>query len=128
LIDRIHGLLPGWEMPKIMSADIHLSRGVGIAADYFSEAMHQMRTITASSIVKDRVEILGEPSIRDERAVLKLASAIYKLLRPDLQFDREVLEVSMELAVELRNRVREKLHEMIPNEFPGKPLEWRLRI
>ncbi|MCL7384513.1 MAG: BREX system Lon protease-like protein BrxL, partial [Thaumarchaeota archaeon] len=103
-------------------------RGVGIAADYFSEAMHQMRTITASSIVRDRVEILGEPSIRDERSVIKLASAIYKLLRPDLQLDREVLEVSMELAVELRNRIREKLHEMIPNEFPGKPLEWRLRI
>ena len=127
LIDRIHGLLPGWEMPKIMSADIHLSRGVGIAADYFSEAMHQMRTITASSIVKDRVEILGEPSIRDERAVIKLASAIYKLLGPDLQFDREAFEISMDLAVELRNRIREKLHEMIPSEFPGKPLEWKLR-
>jgi ATP-dependent Lon protease len=114
-------------MPKIMSAEIHLSRGVGIAADYFSEAMHQMRSITASSIVKDRVEILREPSIRDERAVLKLASAIYKLLRPDLQFDGEVLEVSMDLAVELRNRIRGKLHEMIPSEFPGKPLEWKLR-
>ena len=128
LIDRIHGLLPGWEMPKIMSADLHLSRGVGIAADYFSEAMHQMRSITASSIVKDRVEILGEPSIRDERSVLKLVSAIYKLLRPDLDFEREILEVSIELAIELRNRIREKLHEMIPNEFPGKPLEWRLKV
>jgi ATP-dependent Lon protease len=123
----MHGLIPGWEMPKIMSAEIHLSRGVGIATDYFSEAMHQMRSITASSIVKDRVEILREPSIRDERAVLKLASAIYKLLRPDLQFDGEVLEVSMDLAVELRNRIRGKLHEMIPSEFPGKPLEWKLR-
>jgi ATP-dependent Lon protease len=127
LIGIIHGLIPGWEMPKIMSADMHLSRGIGIAADYFSETMHHMRTITASSIVKDKVEILGEPSIRDERLVLKLASAIYKLLRLDLQFDRGVLEISMDLAVELRNRIREKLHEMIPNEFPGKPLEWRLR-
>jgi len=45
LIDRIHGLLPGWEMPKIMSAELHLSRGVGFAADYFSEVMHQLRAI-----------------------------------------------------------------------------------
>jgi len=126
LIDRIHGLIPGWEMPKIMSADLHLSRGIGIAADYFSEAMHQMRTIIASSLIRDRVEILGEPSIRDERSVVKLASAMYKLLRPNLEYDKQALEISMDLAVELRNRVREKLHEIIPSEFPGKPLEWRL--
>jgi ATP-dependent Lon protease len=127
LIDRIQGLIPGWEMPKIMSADLHLSSGIGIAADAFSEIMHQMRSVSASSIIRDNVEITGQPSIRDERAITKIASALYKLLRPDLTFDREVLEISMDLAVELRNRVREKLHEMIPSEFPGRPLEWRVR-
>ena len=132
LIDRIQGLIPGWEMPKIMSAGLHLSSGIGIAADAFSEIMHQMRSISASSIIRDNVEIIGQPSIRDERAITKIASALYKLLRPDLlgpgsALDREALEISMDLAVELRNRVREKLHEMIPSEFPGKPLEWRVR-
>jgi len=127
LIDRIHGLIPGWEMPKIMSADLHLSRGVGIAADYFSEVMHQLRSITAFSILREKTSLSGEPSIRDERAVYKIASTMYKLLRPDLEYDREILEISMDLAVEMRNRTREKLHEMIPNEFPAEPLEWRLR-
>jgi len=84
LIDRIQGLIPGWEMPKIMSADLHLSSGIGIAADVFSEIMHQMRSISASSIIRDNVEIIGQPSIRDERAITKIASALYKLLRPDL--------------------------------------------
>lgn len=110
-----------------MSADIHLSSGIGIAADAFSEIMHQMRSISASSIIKERIELAGQPSIRDERAVAKIASALYKLLRPDLEFDRGVLEVSMNLAVKLRNRIREKLHEMIPSEFPREPLEWELR-
>jgi len=127
LIDRLHGFLPGWEMPKIMSADLHLSRGIGIAADYFSEAMHQLRAITASKIIRERVEITGEPSIRDERAIIKLASAMYKLLRPDLGYDKEVLEISMDLAVELRTRVRRKLHELIPSEFPSRSLGWRYR-
>jgi ATP-dependent Lon protease len=127
LIDRIQGLIPGWEMPKIMSADLHLSSGIGIAADAFSEIMHQMRSISASSIIRDNTEIAGQPSIRDERAVTKIASALYKLLRPDLTFDRKVLEISMDLAVELRNRIRKKLNEMIPSEFPGKLLELRLR-
>jgi ATP-dependent Lon protease len=127
LIDRIQGLIPGWEMPKIMSADLHLSSGIGIAADAFSEIMHQMRSISASSIIRGNVEVVGQPSIRDERAITKIASALYKLLRPDLEFDGEALEISMNLAIELRNRIREKLHEMIPSEFPREPLEWRLR-
>ena len=128
LIDRVHGLIPGWEMPKIMSADLHLSRGVRIAADYFSEAMHQLRSITASSILSEKTSLSGDPSIRDERAVYKIASAIYKLLRLDLEYDREILEISIGLAVELRSRVREKLHEMIPSEFPSRALDWRSRF
>lgn len=33
LLDRIHDLIPGWELPKIMEADKHLSHGLGLAAD-----------------------------------------------------------------------------------------------
>ena len=125
LIDRIHGLLPGWEIPKITSRA--LSDGAGISADYFSEYMHQLRSFSFSKIIVESVELLGRPSIRDERAVIKLASAMYKLLRPDGEYDREVLEASLNLAVEFRNRVRAKLHEMLPDEYPGEPLAWRLR-
>jgi len=45
------------------------------------------------------------------------------IIRADLAFDREVLEICTDLAVELRNKIREKLHEMIPSEFPIRPLE-----
>ncbi|MEM4053604.1 MAG: BREX system Lon protease-like protein BrxL [Ignisphaera sp.] len=127
LIDRVNGLIPGWEIPKIMSSEEHLSKGYGISADYFSEILHQMRSITATKIIQERVELLNQPTIRDERAAYKIASAMYKLLRPDLEYDREVLEMSMDIAVEYRNRIRFKLHEMIPGEFSGKQLEWRFR-
>jgi len=127
LIDRVHGLIPGWELPKIMRAERHLSRGIGIAADYFSEIMHQLRSLTYSKIIQDHVEITGDPSIRDERAVVKLASAMYKLLRPDGEYDREVLGISVEIALELRDRVRRKLHEMIPGEYPDARLGGRIR-
>lgn len=72
-----------------MSADLHLSRGIGFAADYFSEVMHQLRAITFTKVIADFVEITGNPSVRDERSILKLA-AMYKLLRPDGEQDREV--------------------------------------
>jgi len=125
LIDRIAGLLPGWELPKITTQS--LSSGIGISADYFSEYMHQLRPNSFSKLIADSVEIDGGPSIRDERSVLKLAAAMYKLLRPDGEYDREVLEASVNLAVEMRNRIRSKLHEMILGEFPETPLSWRPR-
>ena len=127
LIDRINGLIPGWEMPKIMSSETHLSKGLGISVDYFSEILHQMRYISVSGIIREKIELMNEPTIRDERSITKLASAIYKLLRPDLEYDREVLEISMDLSIELRNRIREKLHEMVPEEFSSKPIEWRFK-
>ncbi len=86
-----------------------------------------MRSITATKIIQERVELLNQPTIRDERAVYKIASAMYKLLRPDLEYDREAMEICMDIAVEFRNKIREKLHGMIPGEFSGKPLEWRFR-
>jgi len=42
-IDRIHGLIPGWELPKISQSKYHLSKGYGIASDYFRRgpALHE---------------------------------------------------------------------------------------
>lgn len=125
LLDRIAGLLPGWELPKITTQA--LSNGIGISADYFSEYMHGLRSFSFSKIIADSAEIGGRPSIRDERAVIKLASAMYKLLRPDGDYDKHVLELALNLAVEMRNRIRRKLSEMIPGEFPEEPLTWRPR-
>ena len=78
-------------------------------------------------IVNDHVELSGRPSIRDERAVYKIASAMYKLLRPDGEYDEEVIKLCGDLAVELRNRVRARLHALLPDEYPSQPLTWRLR-
>ena len=42
-VDRIHGIIPGWELPKIKQAKYHLSQGYGLASDYFAEILHEMR-------------------------------------------------------------------------------------
>ncbi|CAF1548029.1 unnamed protein product, partial [Rotaria sordida] len=41
LLDRIHGILPGWNLPR-MSTDA-LSKGVGFKADFLGEIFHSMR-------------------------------------------------------------------------------------
>ncbi|MEM0492332.1 MAG: BREX system Lon protease-like protein BrxL, partial [Acidilobaceae archaeon] len=70
---------------------------------------------------------LGNVTIRDERAVKKIVSAFMKLLFPDLEFDKRELQVVVQYAVELRQRVRDWLHKLSPGEFPRESLSFKLR-
>jgi len=65
-IDRGHGLIPGWELPKISQAKYHLSKGFGIASDYFAEAMHSMRKESLVGLVSKHVELARKFKLRDE--------------------------------------------------------------
>ncbi|MEM1703570.1 MAG: BREX system Lon protease-like protein BrxL [Zestosphaera sp.] len=127
LIDRIRGVIPGWELPKIGRARYHLSQGYGIALDYFSEVLHELRKESLVGEVSKHVELLGNVTIRDERAVKKIVSAFVKLLFPDLEFDKRELQVVVQHAVELRQRVRDWLHKLSPGEFPRETLSFKLR-
>ncbi|MEM4732446.1 MAG: BREX system Lon protease-like protein BrxL [Desulfurococcaceae archaeon] len=127
LIDRIRGVIPGWELPKIGRARYHLSQGYGIALDYFSEALHELRKESLVGEVGRHVEILGNATIRDERAVKKIVGAFIKLLFPNLEFDKRELQAVVQYAVELRQRVRDWLHKLSPGEFSREELSYKVR-
>lgn len=127
LIDRVRGIIPGWELPKIGQAKYHLSQGYGIALDYFSEVLHELRKETLVGEVSKHVELLGNVTIRDERAVKKITSAFLKLLFPSLEFDRHELQQVIQHAIEMRQRVRDWLHKLSPGEFPKEALSFKLR-
>ena len=126
LIDRVHGLLPGWELPKIMKSDVHLASGYGLAVDYLSEILHRMRARSFEPLVDQSVELVGDYTIRDEKAVKKLLSGILKLIFPHGEFDRSELAEIVNLTVELRQNVVNVLSEMSPSEFPKKRLSARV--
>lgn len=126
LVDRIHGLIPGWELPKIMRSDLHLASGYALAADYLAEVLHRLRYRSFQKIVEESVELVGEYSIRDEIAVKRLLSGILKLVFPHGEFGRSELADVVSLAVELRQRVVDVLSEMSPSEFPRKRLSARV--
>ncbi len=125
-IDRIHGLIPGWELPKIMKSRLHLSNDYGFASDYFAEIMHELRKRDYGRFVDEHVEFEGPTTIRDERGIRKVASGLLKLLYPHGEFTRSELQEVMELAVEVRQRVADWLHELSPGEFPKKKLGFRI--
>lgn len=120
-LDRIHAYLPGWEIPKLSPNSC--SKDYGFITDYFCEIMHDMRGIDLIAPLRRRfriVDLANTPqgvSGRDQRAILKTASALVKLLYPNGKLTDEELTEVLLLACELRQRVREQLHLMAPGEY-----------
>ena len=129
-VDRIHGFIPGWELPKIMQSDLHLSNGYGFVSQFFCEVMNELRKNDFQHYIADRVELSsqgGRLGIRDEKSIRKLASGILKILCPHGEFSDEELKISMDIAVELRQRVHDWLCRLSPGEFETKRLCYSIR-
>ncbi|MGC9123717.1 MAG: BREX system Lon protease-like protein BrxL, partial [Thermoplasmata archaeon] len=126
-IDRIHGLLPGWKLPKISQSRYHLSKGYGIASDYFAEALHAMRKETLANLVSQHFELSENFKIRDEKAFKRIMSALIKLLFPTKSFDRDELIRLADMTLEFRQMVRDWLHRVDPGEFPNEKLSIKMR-
>ena len=122
LLDRIHCFIPGWELPKIMQSGEHLATGYGIVADYLSEVFHQMSMHgTYAGIFSERVKLESSTeegiTIREEKAIKKVASGILKLLCPDKKCEKEDIVIAVRTALEGRQRVNELLSSISPEEF-----------
>ena len=126
-LDRIHGVIPGWEIPKIKKSEIHLSKNYGFSVDYFSEILHELRKIDFSPIIRSMVE-LNNVTIRDEIGVYRLASGLIKILFPNKQFEKEDLKMVLEFAIELRQKIADLLHRMAPGEFERKKINFKIKV
>jgi ATP-dependent Lon protease len=120
-LDRIHGYLPGWEIPKL--APNSYSKDYGFITDYFCEIMHELRRVDLLGAVRSRFEVVDHArrahgvSGRDQRAVMKTTSGLLKLLHPDGRVSDEELQDILNLSCELRQRVRDQLHMIAPGEY-----------
>lgn len=115
LIDRIHGVLPGWELPRIETST--LSSGVGFKADYIGEIFHALRSrVEFDKFVEDRSNLIGTKDLRDKKAIMRMASGFLKLLFPSLETVREedFIEYCLKPAIELRQAVRDQLYYLDP--------------
>lgn len=107
-IDRIHGLLPGWELPRIEKHMI--GNGIALKADYFSSVLHALRTRGEfSSYFREHTYTNGD--IRDINAVERLCSGFLKLLFPDLNLlnKENFNEYCLVPAKQLRFIIRQQL-------------------
>ncbi|MDM8545782.1 BREX system Lon protease-like protein BrxL [Candidatus Venteria ishoeyi] len=113
LMDRFHGIIPGWEIPRFRTE--HAAQGPGIKADVFGEYANQIRIAGHYELPYGEVPIL-KGDTRDKNAVERLAKALSKLLmlNPD---DAEYENYVLHPAMDLRKRVRTQLAELNPHEF-----------
>jgi len=113
-IDRIHGLIAGWEMGRVTKDTP--SHSMGFKGDFFSEILHVLRREAQyGEYVSQNMRLVGCDDLRDRKAIARLATGFLKLLFPDLKpTEEQFREFCVKPAVELRQRVRDELHKLDP--------------
>ncbi|MBO4793447.1 MAG: ATP-dependent protease, partial [Deltaproteobacteria bacterium] len=80
-LDRIHGFIKGWELPRI-NEDMKAA-GWALNTEYFASIMHELREDPVyRSIVDALICVPNKADTRDTEAVKRLCTAYLKLLFP----------------------------------------------
>jgi ATP-dependent Lon protease len=129
-VDRLHGYVPGWEIPKIHPGS--LAQDYGFITDYFCEIMHELRRKDVMGSLKTRYQLIDTSTAqagitgRDVRGVEKILSGLLKLMYPHGELTDDQLGELLTLAIEGRQRVRNQLHLMAPGEYGPVVLSGKL--
>ncbi|MFO0985249.1 MAG: BREX system Lon protease-like protein BrxL [Planctomycetota bacterium] len=121
-LDRLHGYLPGWEIPKITRAS--LARGPAFVIDFFGEYLLQLRRVEMRGTVH-RLKFNQHLTQRDLVAVERLTAGLAKLLYPDGEMTESELAAISSLAVEMRQRVHDQLAVLSAGEFAHKQIAFQ---
>jgi len=116
-LDRIHGYLPGWEMPKIRPENYAM--GYGFLTDYLAEIFAELRRKSFQTHVNAFVDFGGMTG-RNQDAVKKTTAGLLKLLHPHRTpetLSRDEIAPLLDIAVEMRKRVTDQLAVILPSEF-----------
>lgn len=114
-LDRIHFYLPGWEMIKF--APKHFTNNFGFSTDYFSEALKSFRRVTYTDAIENFFSLGSHLKQRDTKPVKKTVSGFIKLMHPDGAYTKEDVREYLEIALEMRRRVKEQLKRIGGMEF-----------
>lgn len=125
-LDRIHGYLPGWEMPKIRPENYAM--GYGFLTDYLAEIFAELRRKNFQTHVNAFVNFGGMTG-RNQDAVKKTAAGLLKLLHPHRSpetLSHDEIAPLVEVGVEMRKRVTDQLAVILPSEFSAVDYRYSL--
>lgn len=125
-LDRFHGLVPGWEIPRMHQGLV--ADGWALNTEYFAEVLHLLRDeVIYAAIVDECLDVPEKPDMRDLTAIKRLCTAFVKLIFPhatrksDINPD-EFIQYCLNPAMEMRQSIKNQLCAVDPKEFdvPGK--------
>jgi ATP-dependent Lon protease len=116
-LDRLHGYLPGWRMPKVVPTAY--SQGYGFVSDYLAEVFHLLRRVNLGTVVEEFASI-DAGSDRNATAIKKTTAGLLKLLYPNAAKERPDADGFAEilaLATAARRLIVEQLACILPGEY-----------
>ncbi len=114
-LDRIHCYLPGWEIPKFRPE--HFTDDYGFISDYLAEFIRELHKEPYGDALDKYFRLGSNLNQRDTIAVRKMVAGLVKLVYPDGVFTKDQLEEILNLALEMRRRVKEQLKKLGGMEF-----------
>lgn len=114
-LDRINLYLPGWEITKFSPQNF--TSHFGFSTDFFSEILKSQRKITYYDALDKYFSLGSHLKQRDSKSVRRIVSGLIKLLHPDGQYSKEDIREYLEIAMEMRRRVKEQLKRIGGMEF-----------
>ena len=114
-LDRINLFLPGWEITKFSPENF--TKHFGFSTDYFSEILKSLRKTTYYDAIDKYFSLGNHLKQRDSKSVRKIVSGLIKLLHPDGNYTKEDVREYLEIAMEMRRRVKEQLKRIGGMEF-----------
>ena len=114
-LDRIHCYLPGWEVPKFRPE--HFTNDYGFITDYLAGFIRELRKEQYGDALDKYFRLGKNLNQRDTIAVRRLVDGYLKLLYPDGVFSKEEVAEVLEIALEMRRRVKEQLKKLGGMEF-----------
>jgi len=114
-LDRIKGIVPGWNTQKLTAASF--ADSVGLKSDFFGDAMLALRDdLHADQYCARRIRLAGANSYkRNEEAIRAIASGMMKILFPHGEVsDEDFRSCCVEPAVKMRQLVWDQLYSLDP--------------
>ena len=109
-LDRMHCYIPGWEIPKYRPHSF--TNDYGLITDYLAEFMREMRKETYGDAIEKYYRLGNNLNQRDVIAVRKMVSGFIKLIYPNGEFSKEDIKEILNIALEMRRRVKEQLKKI----------------
>ena len=114
-LDRMHCYIPGWEIPKFRPE--HFTDDYGFITDYLAEFLRELRKEQYGDALDQYYRLGRNLNQRDTIAVRKMVGGLVKLVYPDGIYTKEDLEEIIQIALEMRRRVKEQLKKLGGMEF-----------